>query len=369
MRAVARAYSETGMNEEQITPDDPKEDRPGPLQVAEDIDIPATVPRARPGRAESNRPAALTWTLLAAVAVLLVALVWMFVSGQQDRQANKDATLIAQRQADAARREADAAVAQVSRQTETLRKQLQRVQDQLVVRSEQLRASQTRAEELASQVKSSTETLATARGSQSGLAEQLADTKRKLAEAKEDLAAKTEQLAEARAGEAEVAAKLVRVGKDFGKEVSRLREMNDDAIAQLQAARVALGNMVAQRLLAEAAFAQAYLSVAAPGEMGFRACQVATKGRLLDQGKKLRESIGDNAAQQELLDKLEVALTRLTMLDAADGAVVRAFQKMVRDENLSGQVDDVLAGADVSPALRAWLFEVRLVTRGVSRAR
>ena len=358
------------MNQERIDPNDLMDERPGLLHPGQGGQTtPARTSQPRPRPTQAKRLGSLTWTLLVVVVALLGALAWVFVSAHQDRQANQDATLIAQRQAEAARRGMDQAIERASRQADALRADLQRARDELEVRAEQLQASQARADKLASQVKANSETLAAARGSQSGLAEQLAQTQQKLAAADEDVTTKTEQLAEAQAREAEVATKLATVRKDFALEISRLRQMRDDAVSQLQAARAAMGRMVAQELLTEAAFAQAYLSAAAPGETGIRACQLATKARLLDQGAKLRESIGENAAQQGLLDRLEAALTRLAMLDVADTATVRAFQAMIAEENLSGQIDDVLVGAGVSPELRAWLFEARLVVKGASRAR
>ena len=69
----------------------------------------------------------------------------------------------------------------------------------------------------------------------------------------------------------------------------------------------------------------------------------------------------------KLVDRLEVVLTRLNMLNVADPAEARAFAALVRRGGLVGEIDETLAKGQRAD-IRIWLFEVRLILEGAENA-
>jgi len=84
----------------------------------------------------------------------------------------------------------------------------------------------------------------------------------------------------------------------------------------------------------------------------------ARRERLLARVARLRATIG-NAAARELVDRLEVLLTRLELLDVNDPGQVRAFVGLVRGSNISSEIDSILASSRLPVAVRSWLLEAR----------
>lgn len=90
---------------------------------------------------------------------------------------------------------------------------------------------------------------------------------------------------------------------------------------------------------------------------------VARRQKLVDRCSELRK-VAAAEASQKLLDKLEVVLLRLSMLDAADKSSADTFAKLIRENDLVRQIDQTLASGAEGASMRTWLLEVRCVLMG-----
>ena len=151
------------------------------------------------------------------------------------------------------------------------------------------------------------------------------------------------------------------------EEVKNLRKMNDEAIAARQKALIELMTLKARSELMLADFQRLYLSVATGGEIGLAARQNAAKhANLLRRCAQIRPS-ARSAVTGQLLDKLEVVLTRLELLNAYNSQSAGSFTRLVRDSKLLEQIDDVLATGGEEVLVRTWLIEVKLILAGADR--
>ncbi len=111
----------------------------------------------------------------------------------------------------------------------------------------------------------------------------------------------------------------------------------------------------------------AYLSALAPGQEGLQALQTAARaGRLLKRCTKLRQQ-AKAESQTRTLDRVEVFLLRLEMLDTDDVSAMVAFENQVRTSGLARDVDAVLTSKHAGKPMRSFLAEVSLVLVGVER--
>ena len=108
----------------------------------------------------------------------------------------------------------------------------------------------------------------------------------------------------------------------------------------------------------------AYLSAAAPTEHGLRARQSASKrSRMVQRMAALRKA--DRAqAVAPLLDRLEVVLTQLDMIDCSDPRAAKSFAKLLDKGSLVVKIDDALAAANNPAELRNFLAEAKLILGG-----
>ena len=133
---------------------------------------------------------------------------------------------------------------------------------------------------------------------------------------------------------------------------------NEKISAELAAARK-------QNELARERFGRLYLAVGAPGQTGLAARKTtARRMRLAPRGAALRRKC-DNDEIKDLLDRLDVALTRLEMLDPGDGPAVARFKGLVAKAGLEARMDRVLAMGPTQPGLAEWLRETRMILAGV----
>ncbi len=119
-------------------------------------------------------------------------------------------------------------------------------------------------------------------------------------------------------------------------------------------------------------FRRAYLSAAAaaggmryPGRrIDLSVRQSASRGaRLLERCAEIRPSV-QAASTGLLVDRLEVVLTRLNLLNSADPAEAKTFAALVRRGGLIKEIDEILAGGRQRIDVRSWLLETRIILGG-----
>jgi len=151
------------------------------------------------------------------------------------------------------------------------------------------------------------------------------------------------------------------------EELNRMRDMHGRAMAAERKARADLQIAETRRQAMWADFQRAYLSAAAPGDVGLAARQAAARrSRLVKRCGALRRAVTSEPTRK-LFDKLEAVLTRLDLLDPYGPGSVRSFTTMVRGGGLLGEIDTALTSQTMTNDVRAWLFEARAVLMGADR--
>ncbi|MHC4561308.1 MAG: hypothetical protein ACYS8X_00890 [Planctomycetota bacterium] len=112
-----------------------------------------------------------------------------------------------------------------------------------------------------------------------------------------------------------------------------------------------------------------YLSMAAPGESGVSAVQIAAVNRkLIRRCDVLKERVaGDD--QAALFQRLEAVLTQLAMLNADDTESTAAFAAATRAGDLRQQLTESLRRDGSQGDTRMFLLEMQLILQGVDRAK
>ena len=150
-------------------------------------------------------------------------------------------------------------------------------------------------------------------------------------------------------------------------ELDRLIKVNEEAA---RASQKAVNEMLLMRAQREALFADArrlYLSVKAPDEADLHASQMASRrSGMIARCGKLR-AMADTDALRALLDKLEVFLTRLDLVDAGMHDEARAFTALVSTSKIVEEIDEALGSRINDEHLRTWVFEARLILMGTER--
>jgi len=171
--------------------------------------------------------------------------------------------------------------------------------------------------------------------------------------------------------------------KASGQELVRQKSMIDDLTRRetqlkaesAEATRIlmAANEKVATELASEkrrtgrlrVEFARLYLAVGAPGEVGLAARKTtAARMRLAERGAALRRKCNDDEIK-DLLDRVDVALTRLAMIDVSDPASSQRFTALVTKAALESRIERTLAMDPKQPGLRGWLRETRMILVGV----
>jgi len=153
------------------------------------------------------------------------------------------------------------------------------------------------------------------------------------------------------------------------EEMRRLQKLHDEALASKRQLEDELVKLRAR----QSAFWQnamfAYVSASSEGDgEGLADWQAASRhNRLSARCAELRPSVPSISAQQ-LMDRLEVVLLRLEMLDPYNLASMQSFGRLIRGHDLAGQIDDALSPGMVGAPVRRWFFEVKLVLMGVESA-
>ena len=138
----------------------------------------------------------------------------------------------------------------------------------------------------------------------------------------------------------------------------------ETAEAALKRARGDLETLLARREVTLTDLQQIYLAAAGDGGVDLPARQAASENRqMLRRCAELRGGLADDSTGL-LLDRIEVALTRLEMLDAGAPRQAAAFAAMVRSIAPGRGIEQALAAGAAAPALRAWLLEARMILHG-----
>lgn len=87
--------------------------------------------------------------------------------------------------------------------------------------------------------------------------------------------------------------------------------------------------------------------------------------RLLQRCAEFHTSAGE--ADVVILDRIEVILLRLDMLDAKNLDNAKSFEKLLTTAGIARLIDDALSAAQSTIELRMWLYEVRMILLGVNR--
>jgi len=147
------------------------------------------------------------------------------------------------------------------------------------------------------------------------------------------------------------------IEKEYAAATKALAEANEKLGRDLLAARRRNEQMRAE-------FRRVYLSAGAPGQTGLAAHKTtARRMRLLERGAALRKQCADEDIKA-VLDRIDVALTRLDMLDVNDAAAVRRFARAVQAAALTTRIDELLALGPTQPGLKAYLREARMILAG-----
>ncbi len=200
--------------------------------------------------------------------------------------------------------------------------------------------------------------------------DQLTRTRGELKQASDDFKRAQEQLGSAKGDLASSEKALADLRKRLTAattELSRLSKTHQQFVAEGRKAKEELAALKARQVEMLAQFQRLYLAAAAPGQQAWPARQAAARAaRLAWTCGRIRNEVRVSSTTQ-LLEKLEVVLTRLDLLDADDPAAVQSFAALLGSSGLLAEIDRTLAAGKESARVRAWLLEARLIIMGADR--
>jgi hypothetical protein len=91
--------------------------------------------------------------------------------------------------------------------------------------------------------------------------------------------------------------------------------------------------------------------------------RMARREELAARARALRDELRGPAARR-LLDRLEVLLVRLELIDAGDPGDRAALEELVAETGVAGEVERVLAAGEAPAEVREWLRRSRSVLAG-----
>ena len=150
-------------------------------------------------------------------------------------------------------------------------------------------------------------------------------------------------------------------------ELERLQKMHDAAMAAGKKAQAQLTALKAARKAMLADLQRPFLGLAEGQPDSLAVRQAAMKREKIIRRLMALRPTAQEEPTRRLLDKLEVALTRLSMLDVNDSAAAEALGQLVAAGGLVDQIEDVLAQGTAPPKMRMWLLEASLILLGVDR--
>jgi len=154
----------------------------------------------------------------------------------------------------------------------------------------------------------------------------------------------------------------------LGREIERLRASSEEALVTSRRLEAELAKLRAEKAAMMLNVQRAYLGVDASQRADLKARQDAARAaNLIRRCAELRRTVPDGPVAQ-LLDRLEVILTRLALLDPYDSLAAETFADLVASAGLSEQIDRQMANALTPTDVRTWLFEAKLILSGVRGA-
>lgn len=181
---------------------------------------------------------------------------------------------------------------------------------------------------------------------------------------KKQLALTGRKLSEAKGHSEKLEADIRELGRQLGAEIARLSKSHSEEILRGRKARRDLETLKARRALTWSDVQQAYLSALAPEALGLAARQAAAdRSRLLRRCPQLHSTITSEPVG-ELVERLEVILTRLELLDPYEPGAGESIAALLAGGEVVAQIDEVLASGRESRPVRIWLLEARLVVAG-----
>ncbi len=288
-----------------------------------------------PLRRTAGHLAVLRWVPVAAAALLLVAAVGVFVASRV-RQAPEPVLALREATPPQEIKELHTELAHVQDELRRSQSALTKAKRELAVQADRLKAALAHFEEekadliaRAEQERTELRQSVTEKESQlnAALAE-LKDARSRIETTSQQLASSREELVEAR--------------KQFAAQTEHLRAMHSQAVAARREVEIQLTSLRDQQ------------------------AEMMTHSRLIQRCAALRGAAHSETTRQ-LLDKLEVVLTRLDLLDAQDTDAVASFARSVRRAGLLQQIEDVLAATEEGPEVQTWLFEAQLILIGAAR--
>jgi len=189
-------------------------------------------------------------------------------------------------------------------------------------------------------------------------------TKSQLARVRSELAALRDQAAGFKRRQRQLEAQLEAAKREFADaseasvraDVARRRCRVENELAWLRARHAV---MQAGLIWPDHARPQA-----GPASLADRQSAAQLRGAL-DQCARLRSSV--DKAHVGVVDRIEVVLLRLAMLDAKDSVDVKSFEDLLARGGLIRLIDETLDSPAALIELRTWLYEVRMILLGVDR--
>lgn len=164
---------------------------------------------------------------------------------------------------------------------------------------------------------------------------------------------------------------LDRVNRGSSEAVQAQRQLTSEMDA-LRARQITLMNdfqraylsLADERLRRPAAGGAAPSVAASDAILGLASRQAAARrGQLIERLAKVHAALADTGSDA-LLDRIEVLLTQLELVDTRKPAAAQAFADLVRQANPIAPIDEMLFSGRTAPAVRQWLLEARSVLAG-----
>ncbi len=320
---------------------------------------------AEPARTRKQR-LLLRWAPAAAAAVLLLAALVTFHLGRQREgddaspaEADARVRLLQAEVAElvhelsAASAGTEQAEARAEGLAEQLAEQDSEHQRQLAELRERLNgADEDRLAEAESRIESLRTDLAESRSHADELAGKLAQTEDRLADARAKAERAEQNLEYTRQRLSAAVEEMERMRRDEGELHEARRELEAE-LNRLEARKAGLWRDIQSAYLG---------AVETDLPLGFRQRAVERHGLLTRAAAARRDA--RSAETAELIDRIEVVLTRLMMLPADDEAAEEAFVRLVERSECLSRIETALAEHSEPRVVGVWLMEAKLVLKG-----
>jgi uncharacterized protein YlxW (UPF0749 family) len=324
---------------------------------------------AAPGRPvrRKRRPSPVwRWIPLAAAALLTLAAAGLFVASLGERSAAERAATEDRAELGRVRTsldKANATVATAATELNASREESRKQADRAVRAEARTAELQTLLDGSGGSLTEATKLVASMQKSLDAKGKQIEDLSASVSSLEKEVAAADKALAESR-GKTRTDPSRQAAAME---ELNRMRDMHSQALAAERKVRGELQILAARKQAMWADFQRAYLSAAAPGDVGLAARQAAARrSSLVKRCGALQRDVTSEPTRK-LFDKLEAVLTRLDLLDPYEPRSVKSFTTVVRGGGLLGEIDASLASRTMTDDVRAWLFETRAILMGADR--